>query len=43
MGLVEQLRGSRVCIDTAPIIYFVEKHKDYFHVVRPVFAAIETG
>jgi hypothetical protein len=25
MGLVDELRGSRVCIDTAPFIYFIEK------------------
>ena len=43
MGLVEQLRGSRVCIDTAPIIYFIEKHKRYLNVVRPVFAEIDAG
>ncbi|MCP4405950.1 MAG: hypothetical protein GY801_52740 [bacterium] len=29
MGLVEKLRGTRVAIDTAPVIYFVEKHPSY--------------
>lgn len=43
MGLVEQLKGLKVGIDTAPIIYFVEKHHLYLNVLRPVFAAIETG
>ena len=43
MGLVEQLKGSKVGIDTAPLIYFVEKHPIYLNVVRPVFKAIEVG
>lgn len=43
MGLVDQLRGLRVCIDTAPIIYFIEKHKRYINVLRPVFAEIDAG
>jgi predicted nucleic acid-binding protein len=43
MGLVEQLIGSRVCIDTAPLIYFVEKHPIYLRVVKPVFSEIELG
>ncbi len=43
MGLVDQLRGLRVCIDTAPIIYFIEKNQRYLNVVRPVFAEIEAG
>jgi predicted nucleic acid-binding protein len=43
VGLVEQLKGAKVGIDTAPVIYFVEKHHTYLNVVRPVFAAIETG
>ncbi len=29
MGLVDELRGLRVCIDTAPIIYFIEKNQRY--------------
>ena len=43
MGLIEQLKGSWVCIDTAPIIYFVEKHEKYLNVVKPVFAEVEAG
>ena len=43
MGLVDQLRGLRVCIDTAPIIYFIEKNQRYLTVVRPVFAEIDAG
>lgn len=43
MGLVDQLRGLRVFIDTAPIIYFIEKHKRYINIVRPVFTEIDSG
>lgn len=43
MGLAAQLTGLHVALDTAPIIYFVEKHTTYLSVVRPVFEAIETG
>ena len=43
MGLADELRGSKVCIDTAPFIYFIEKHPKYMRVIRPVFAHIDTG
>jgi len=41
VGLVDELKGSRVCLDTAPIIYFIEKHERYLSVVRPVFTGID--
>jgi hypothetical protein len=40
LGLVDELRGLRVCIDTAPIIYFIEKHHKYLDLIRPIFAEI---
>ncbi len=43
MGLVDELRGFRVCIDTAPFIYFIEKHPKYLNIIRPVFAEIDAG
>ena len=43
LGLVDELLDSRVCIDTAPIIYFIEKNPRYLNVVRPVFAEIDAG
>ena len=43
MGLVDELRGLRVCIDTAPIIYFIEKNQRYLNIVTPVFAEIDAG
>ena len=43
MGLVDELQGVRVCIDTAPIIYFIEKNPKYLGVLKPVFLEIDTG
>lgn len=43
MGLVDELKGLRVCIDTAPFIYFIEKNAVYFKMLRPVFAEIDAG
>lgn len=43
MGLVDELRALRVCIDTAPMIYFIEKNPKYFNVLRPVFLEIDAG
>ena len=34
MGLVDELRGSRICIDTAPFIYFIEKEKERIHILK---------
>ncbi|MGA2466442.1 MAG: PIN domain-containing protein [Thermodesulfobacteriota bacterium] len=43
MGLVDELRGLKVSLDTAPIIYFIEKHHKYLSVLRPVFVEIDAG
>ena len=43
MGLVDELRGSRICIDTAPFIYFIEKDQKYLSIIKPVFAEIDAG
>ncbi len=43
MAWITQLRGKRVGLDTAPIIYFVEKHPLYVDMLRPFFQAIEEG
>jgi predicted nucleic acid-binding protein len=40
---VETLRGSIVAIDTAPLIYFIEKHPKYIARLRPFFLALELG
>lgn len=43
MGLVDEVKGQRICIDTAPIIYFIEHHVKYGSIMRPVFAEIASG
>lgn len=43
MGLVGGLEGKRICIDTAPVIYFIEKHPEYSSLLHPVFAEIDGG
>ncbi|QII09591.1 hypothetical protein KsCSTR_02120 [Candidatus Kuenenia stuttgartiensis] len=43
MGLIDELLGLRVCIDTAPFIYYIEKHQKYLSVIKPVFVEIDAG
>jgi predicted nucleic acid-binding protein len=43
LGLVDELRGSKVSLDTAPIIYFIEKHHKYLSILQPVFIEIDAG
>ncbi len=43
MGLVDELKNLRVCIDTAPFIYFIEKHPKYLDVIKPIFIGINRG
>lgn len=43
MGRVEDLRGSVVGLDTAPLIYFTERHPVYAGIVRPFFRALDNG
>ena len=43
MGLIEELRGQKICLDTAPIIYFIEEHETYRKILRPVFVEIDVG
>jgi len=43
VGLIQDLGGGPVGLDTAAFIYFIEEHDDYLPVVDPVFAAIDAG
>jgi len=43
LGLVDEIRGQRICIDTAPMIYFIEEHAKYREIIRPVFIEIDSG
>ena len=43
MGLIDEIRGQKICIDTAPVIYFIEENPKYRNVIRPVFVEIDLG
>ena len=43
MGWVDELRGTKVGIDTSPLIYFIEQHVTYLPLVRPFFVALDQG
>jgi predicted nucleic acid-binding protein len=40
---LKPLHGQVVGLDTAPLIYFIEKHQTYLPLVRPFFEAVERG
>lgn len=43
MGWIENLDGLVVGLDTAPIIYFMERNPAYIDLVRPFFLALQQG
>jgi predicted nucleic acid-binding protein len=44
MKLEEALSSqNRVFIDTAPVIYYIERNTEYFPVVRPIFQRLING
>jgi predicted nucleic acid-binding protein len=43
LGLIDEIRGQKICIDTAPVIYFIEENPKYRNVIRPVFVEIDLG
>ncbi len=43
MGVIEDLRGHVVGLDTTPLIYFIEKNATYHPLVRPFFVALSSG
>ena len=43
MEWIRKLYGTTVGVDSAPLIYFIEKHPVYLPFVRPFFAAVELG
>lgn len=43
MGWLTQLRGKIVALDTAPLIYFIEKHPEFHQRVRPFFLGMQRG
>jgi len=43
MGLLKQLEGNSLFLDTAPLIYFVEEREPYAELLTPVFEAVDAG
>ncbi|NBP68678.1 MAG: type II toxin-antitoxin system VapC family toxin [Cytophagia bacterium] len=43
MGLAEQLKGSNVYIDSAPLIYYFEKKQGFFSQLNELFRSAEKG
>jgi predicted nucleic acid-binding protein len=43
MEWLKALNGKIVGLDTAPLIYFFEKHPTYLSLVHPFFEAVERG
>ena len=43
MGLIRDVAGGPVGLDTAAFIYFIEEHPRFLPVVEPVFAAMDAG
>jgi predicted nucleic acid-binding protein len=43
VGLIDELSGQRVCIDTAPFIYFIEKHPKYLNLLHSLFIEVDAG
>lgn len=43
MEWLNQLQGQTIGLDTAPLIYFMEKNPEYVDKVRPFFTALARG
>jgi predicted nucleic acid-binding protein len=42
--MLDDLRGfRRLFLDSAPVIYFVEKHPVYYSLLKPIFNSFESG
>jgi len=43
MGWLESLHNTTVGLDTAPLIYFIEKNPKYFSLLSPFFESVHLG
>ena len=43
MEWVKRLHGATVGLDTAPLIYFIERHSKYLPFVYPFFESVQQG
>lgn len=42
MELVDRFRGKIICLDTSPLIYYIERHPKYINILRPLFSEISS-
>ncbi len=40
MGILTDMQGEIIALDTAPLIYFIEKHATYHPLLRPFFIGL---
>lgn len=43
MGLIHDLGGGAVALDTVVFIYFLEEHREYLSIIEPLFEEIDQG
>ncbi len=43
MGWLDDLQGKVVALDTAPLIFFIERRQPYVDLLRPFFQAVDRG
>ena len=43
MGLIDELGGGPIGIDTAVFIYFIQEHRDYLPLIEPIFRRADEG
>jgi len=43
VGLIQDVGGGPVGLDTATFIYFIEEHPRFLPVIEPLFAAMDAG
>jgi len=43
MGWIDSLQGKTVCVDTSPLIFFIEEHPTYGPILDPFFEAVSRG
>lgn len=43
MDITSKIASTTVCLDTIPIIYFIEENKRYFKIVEQIFRSVAGG
>lgn len=43
MGWIDKLRGKKILIDTAPLIYFIEENPNYIGIIDNILNEVSKG